>query len=151
MIVVTVFLTISNQMDFHLVQNRKENCHHDHIPFNVKGIWSIVFSVYWNGRRIYTPSWSLFKHLLRDMLPPINLLFHSNSRVFIVFILKHSAHLFLISEQSLSKYYEEMFTFSQQQVYNKFVLKCVNLHKFQQLVWIYWSKYFIMACNCSET
>ena len=26
-------------------ENRKENCHHDHIPFNVKGIGSIVFSV----------------------------------------------------------------------------------------------------------
>ena len=26
-----------NQMDFHLVQNRKENCPHDHIPFNLKG------------------------------------------------------------------------------------------------------------------
>ena len=25
--------------------NRKENCHHDHNPFNVKGIGSIVFSV----------------------------------------------------------------------------------------------------------
>ena len=24
----------------------KENCHHDHISFNVKGIGSIVFSVY---------------------------------------------------------------------------------------------------------
>ena len=34
-----------NQMEFHLVQNRKENCNHDHIPFNVKGIGSIVFSV----------------------------------------------------------------------------------------------------------
>ena len=43
---VTVFLSILNQMDFHLVQNRKENCHRDHIPFNVKGIGSIVFSVY---------------------------------------------------------------------------------------------------------
>ena len=30
----------------HLVQNRKENCPHDHIPFNVKGIGSIVFSVH---------------------------------------------------------------------------------------------------------
>ena len=29
----------------HFVQNRKENCHHDHIPFNVKGIGNIVFSV----------------------------------------------------------------------------------------------------------
>ena len=28
-----------------LVQNRKENCHHDHIPSNVKGNGNIVFSV----------------------------------------------------------------------------------------------------------
>ena len=27
------------------IQNRKENCHHDHIPFNLKGIGNIVFSV----------------------------------------------------------------------------------------------------------
>ena len=26
-------------------ENRKENCHHDHIPFTVKGIGSIVSSV----------------------------------------------------------------------------------------------------------
>ena len=26
-------------------ENVKENCHHEHIPFNVKGIGSIVFSV----------------------------------------------------------------------------------------------------------
>ena len=26
-------------------ENRKENCHHDHIPFNVKGKGDIVFSV----------------------------------------------------------------------------------------------------------
>ena len=45
-IVVTVFLLILNQMEFHLVQNRKENCHHDYIPFNVKGNRNIVFSVY---------------------------------------------------------------------------------------------------------
>ena len=32
---------------FDLVQNRKENCHHDHIPFNVKGNRNIVFSVKW--------------------------------------------------------------------------------------------------------
>ena len=44
MIVVTVFLSILNQMEIHLVQNRKENCHHDHIPFNVKGNGNIVFS-----------------------------------------------------------------------------------------------------------
>ena len=37
MIVMTVFLSILNQMNIHLFQNRKENCHHDHIPFNVKG------------------------------------------------------------------------------------------------------------------
>ena len=35
------------QMEFHLCsENRKENCHHDHIPFNVKGNGNIVFSVY---------------------------------------------------------------------------------------------------------
>ena len=32
------------EMEFHLVQNLKENCHHDHIPSNLKG--NIVFSVY---------------------------------------------------------------------------------------------------------
>ena len=46
MIMVTVFLSIWNQMDFHLVQNRKENCHHDHIPFNVKGNGNEVFEVH---------------------------------------------------------------------------------------------------------
>ena len=46
MIVVLVFLSILNQMEFHLVQNRKENCHHDHIPVNVKGVGNIVFSVW---------------------------------------------------------------------------------------------------------
>ena len=49
MIVVTVFFTIFNQMEFHLVQNRKENCHHDHIPFNLKGNRIRVLSVYRNS------------------------------------------------------------------------------------------------------
>ena len=35
-----------NQMEFHLVQNQKENCHHDHIPFNLTGKGMLVFSVY---------------------------------------------------------------------------------------------------------
>ena len=35
------FLSILNQMELNLVQNRKENCHNDHIPFNVKGIRNI--------------------------------------------------------------------------------------------------------------
>ena len=35
-----------NQMDFHLVQNRKENSHHNRIPFKVKGNANIVFSVH---------------------------------------------------------------------------------------------------------
>ena len=38
-------------MEFHLVHNRKENFHHDHIPFNVKGIGNTVFSV--NLFRLY--------------------------------------------------------------------------------------------------
>merc|ERR1719154_956877 len=42
---ITVFLLIVNQMDIHLVQNRRENCHHDHISFNVKGNRIRVFSV----------------------------------------------------------------------------------------------------------
>ena len=36
-------ISILYQMELHLIQNRKENCHHDHIPFNVKG--NIVSSV----------------------------------------------------------------------------------------------------------
>ena len=55
MIVVTVFLSILNQMVFHLVQNRKENCNHDHIPFNVKGNGNIVFSVW----RIFQIEWKI--------------------------------------------------------------------------------------------
>ena len=43
MIVGTVFLLILNQMEIHLVQNRMENCHHEHISFNMKG--NIVFSM----------------------------------------------------------------------------------------------------------
>ena len=42
----TVFLSILNLIKFNLVQNRKENCHHDHISFNLKGNGNIVFSVY---------------------------------------------------------------------------------------------------------
>ena len=53
-----------NQMEFHLVQNRKENCHHDHIPLNVKGNGILVFSV-----------WTLF--ITKRGLPGILLLkFH---------------------------------------------------------------------------
>ena len=44
-IVVTVFLSILNQIEFHLACNRKENCHHDHIPFNMKGNEILVLSV----------------------------------------------------------------------------------------------------------
>ena len=52
MIVVTVYFSILNQMELHLVQNRKENCQHDHIPFNVKGNGNIVFSVKPSERRV---------------------------------------------------------------------------------------------------
>ena len=45
MIVLKVFLSILNQMDFHLDQNWNENCHHYHIPFNLKGNRILVFSV----------------------------------------------------------------------------------------------------------
>ena len=62
MIVMPVFLSILNQMEIHLVQNRKENCHHDHIPFNVKGNGNIFFSVQSRlqclQRSIGRPLWS---------------------------------------------------------------------------------------------
>ena len=45
MILLTVFLSILNQMEFHLIQNQKENSYHDHFPFNLKGNGNIVFSV----------------------------------------------------------------------------------------------------------
>ena len=34
-----------DRIEINLVQNRKENCHHDHIPFNLKGNGNKVFSV----------------------------------------------------------------------------------------------------------
>ena len=43
--VVTVFLSIVNQIEFHFVQNEMENCHHKHVTFNLKGNRNIVFSV----------------------------------------------------------------------------------------------------------
>ena len=46
MIVATVILSILNQIEFRLVLNRKENCHHDHFPFNLKVNGNLVFSVY---------------------------------------------------------------------------------------------------------
>ena len=45
MIAVTVFRSILNQMEYHLVQNRKENTHYDHVPFNLKGNGILVLSV----------------------------------------------------------------------------------------------------------
>ena len=46
MILVTVLLSILNQMEFHLLQNRKENCHQDYNPFNLKGNGIRIFSVW---------------------------------------------------------------------------------------------------------
>ena len=46
MIVETVFLSIFwTKWNSICVQNRKENCHHDYIPFNLKGNEILVFSV----------------------------------------------------------------------------------------------------------
>ena len=49
MIVERVFLSILNQMETHLVQNRKVNCHHDHIPFNVKEKYKSNFFIVERG------------------------------------------------------------------------------------------------------
>jgi len=43
MIVVTVFLSISNQIEFHFVQNRRENCHH------VSYHWLTLFTLIMTG------------------------------------------------------------------------------------------------------
>ena len=42
----TVSLLILNQIEFDLVQNRRENRHHDHIPFNLNGSINLCFWVY---------------------------------------------------------------------------------------------------------
>ena len=55
-------------MEFHLVQNRKENCHPDHIPFKLKGNWILVFSVW--------PNWSY-----SDPPYPLGTIFIQFSRV----------------------------------------------------------------------
>ena len=57
MIVVIVFLSILNQMESHLVQNWQENCHHDHIPFNSKGIGNLFSCVYCTACRGSIDRW----------------------------------------------------------------------------------------------
>ena len=82
MIMVTVLLSILNQMEFHLVQNRKENCHYDHIPFNVKGNGRIVFSV-----RISPPldvptiAIAYRHHASKDLGPSLKALEQHNNKV----------------------------------------------------------------------
>ena len=69
MIVETVFLSIFwAKWNSICVQNRKENCHHDHIPFNVKGNGNIVLSVFATKSyapvpSFYIPSYPLFAWL----------------------------------------------------------------------------------------
>ena len=43
MIVVTVFPLTMNRMKFRLTHNQKQNCHYDHIPFNLKIIRNLYF------------------------------------------------------------------------------------------------------------
>ena len=43
---VSLIIPLSLIMDFNLVQDRKENCHHNHIPFNVKENGNMVSSMY---------------------------------------------------------------------------------------------------------
>ena len=42
------FFSFLNQMEYDLVQNQKENCHHDHIPFNLKGNGNVFFRVFFS-------------------------------------------------------------------------------------------------------
>ena len=62
MIVGTVFLSILKQMKIHLILNRKENCPHDHIPFNLKGNGILVSSVQVDDKKNFSPDpqqWTL--------------------------------------------------------------------------------------------
>ena len=65
-----------NQMEFHLVQkNRKENCHHDHTSFNVKGNENIVFSVYMNYMKYFVRVYAytlIYKKVARSLHCLIN-------------------------------------------------------------------------------
>ena len=76
-IVVTVFLWILNQMDFHLVQNRKETCHHDHIPLNLKGNENIVFSV--KPMEVIKPRYQIIMQILYIWLCKVFLIIHVNN------------------------------------------------------------------------
>ena len=58
-----------NQIDFHLVQNRKENCLHDHIPLNVEGNRNIVFSVRVCDSRAGSVIYSPARKTLDDIKP----------------------------------------------------------------------------------
>ena len=57
----------TNQMEFYLVQNRKENYHHNHIPFNLKGNGNIVFSVRYKLSDVSYRSWRSKKGRRRIM------------------------------------------------------------------------------------
>ena len=51
MILVRVFVSILNQMEFQLVQNRQDNCYCDHIPFNLKGNENLFLWAYCDTAR----------------------------------------------------------------------------------------------------
>ena len=67
---VTVFLPILNQKEFHSVQNRKENCHYDQIPFNGKGNGILVFSVY-NHQAFNRPDLAPLDTMVEQLNDPI--------------------------------------------------------------------------------
>ena len=112
---VTVFLSILNQMEIHLVQNRKENCHHDHIPFNLKGNWILVFSV-WQGcdimqneeYSIFFTSCSELKNLRQHMeIGGVNILEPLCERLLVLFSINNVyTQVFMIR-----KCYEKIYVF----------------------------------------
>ena len=67
MIVVTVLLSIFNQMELYLVQNLNENCHLDHIPFNLRGNKNQFFNSF------FPHDWK-FLHRLSERLEPLSLM-----------------------------------------------------------------------------
>ena len=102
----TAFLLILNQMEFHLVQNR--NCHHDHIPFNLKRNGNIVFPV--QGHKLINWGHKLFWLIIfaviragiddcanvpfvRDVLPIIA--YYSILYTYITVCINHCVHISL--------------------------------------------------------
>ena len=94
MIVVTVFHSIFNQMQFNFVQNWKEIYHHNHIPFNFKG--TIILFFKYNSDTNMCPKeidwyvfWLWIKRLKNALCRYFNV---ARERLYILSMNLHSLH-----------------------------------------------------------